>query len=169
MNHSRVALLLGCLVSVTAAAVGSGACSSSCTPVAPPPATDSGTPTDGSSGGMDSTMPEGDSESADAGCGNTPSLHASTPGSGVYCPFGVSADGGDLTLNCGADGSTDNLCCVGGANANGSFPPSVCSAGSCTFTATSGNTQIQCEDPATDCPAGNVCCGAASKSHVVGP
>ncbi len=183
MKLSRMAFVLVSVASVTAAGVAAVACSSSTTPVTPPPNnTDSGmmAAMDSSMTAMDSTMTATDTgmmmmtgdtsmPATDAGCGNSPSLHPGAAGAGIYCPFGVGPDGGDLTLNCGADGGTANLCCVGGEDDSGTFPPSVCSAGSCTFTATSGNTQIQCEDPATDCPAGNVCCGAASKMHVVGP
>ena len=163
MKLSNVAFVLGGLVSMAAAVVGSGACSSSSSSGSQP---DSGTATDSSVGGGDTAMPSADAD-VDAGCGDNPALHPNTPGGGVYCPFGAAADGGDLTLYCGADGGAANVCCIGGENANSTYPPSICSAGTCTFTATSGNTQVQCEDPATDCPAGNVCCGSASKSHTI--
>jgi hypothetical protein len=53
-----------------------------------------------------------------------------------------------------------SVACLSGEVAD-AFPPSVCSApgtDTCVFTAPSENTQIQCEDPATDCTAGQSCC-----------
>jgi hypothetical protein len=155
MKLTKIALMLGSGVAVIAAGILSGACSSS--------SGGSGTTTQDS--GM--TMTEDSSMAAeDAGtdaCGNSPSLHPTSleAGGGVYCPFGGPAS--ETTLYCGAgDAAADKFCCISG-EVGTTYPPSVCQA-SCSFTATSGNTTIQCEDPATDCPTGNICCGGAEKT-----
>jgi hypothetical protein len=140
-----------------------------------PPA-DSGSPTDSGAladgGTADSDSADGgsnaeagqDSATAAGDCGTTPTLH---PGSGtsLYCPFGP----GGTAIEC-VSGS--QYCCISG-KVGGAYPPSDCetiSAAGCTvgLTADSGSAQIQCEDPATDCPAGNVCC-AAPATVVIAP
>ncbi len=110
----------------------------------------------GDSAGSDSGgLPEA---GGDAGsCGSTPTLH---PGSGtnLFCPFGPDA-GAPLECTSG-----QQYCCISG-KVGGSYPPSDCEAISpsgCTAVknGVAGSTQIACEDPATDCPSGQVCCGS---------
>jgi hypothetical protein len=153
---SRVAFVLGSLVSVAAVASFASACSSKSSGGGTTPPVDSG------------TMQSDDSGIADAGadsCGSSPSIHAGEADGGIYCPFGPENEAGteQTTLYCGSGGSPAKLCCIGGELASGSYPPSNCAA-SCSFQATSGNTTIQCEDPNTDCPSGNICCGGAEKT-----
>ena len=171
MRVSKLACLVGSFLAGVAG-FSAAACSSSSTPT---PTVDSGSPAgDTGSSATDTGSSTTDTGSApppsdggtESSCGNTPSLHPSTAGEGLYCPFGAAPDGGSLTLYCGADGGADNLCCVSG-EVGSSYPPSFCAKGSCTFTATTGITQIACEDPATDCPSGNVCCGAATGGKVI--
>jgi hypothetical protein len=108
---------------------------------------DTGPGTDGTSG---ETGP------SDAGCGvKAPTLHSGTMGD-LYCPFGP--DGS--TLGCGSAKDSGGACCISG-EVGDAYPPSVCAAtgtDTCSFTATTGNTTITCEDPATDCPSGMSCC-----------
>jgi hypothetical protein len=114
-----------------------------------PGPTESGVVTDTGAAMQDSATGTGD-------CGTTPSLH---PGSGtnLYCPYGP----GGTAIQC-VTGS--QLCCISG-KVGATYPPSDCEALSdagCTVgqQADAGSAQIQCEDPTTDCPAGDVCCGA---------
>jgi hypothetical protein len=155
MMLSKIALMLGSVGAVVAAAVVSGACSSSSGGGTSSP--DSGTAMEASSSSDASANEDGDA------CGNSPSLHPTSleAGGGVYCPFGGPASA--TTLYCGAgDAASEKFCCISG-EVGTTYPPSQCEA-TCSFTATSGNTTIQCEDPATDCPSGNICCGGAEKT-----
>jgi hypothetical protein len=90
-----------------------------------------------------------------------PCASPNTPDGGIHCPFGGASS--ETTLYCGSgDAAADKFCCISG-EVGTTYPPSVCAA-TCSFTATSGNTTVQCEDPATDCPTGNICCGGAEKT-----
>jgi hypothetical protein len=111
----------------------------------------------------DSTTPTDGGGSAECGS-KAPSLHPTKDGGGLYCPFAAETDAGD-TIYCGAGSDSGAACCVSG-EVGDAYPPSVCAApgsSTCSFTATSGNTQIQCEDPATDCTGGQVCCAYGGK------
>lgn len=124
------------------------------------PAVDSGAPDarDGSS--VDAGPGDGGSNDGTVGsdaCGSLPTLH---PGDGtnLYCPFGPDAN---APIQCEVG---QQFCCIAG-KVNNVFPPSDCeaiSSGDCSFVeaGVSGSAQLQCEDPATDCPSGNICCGA---------
>jgi hypothetical protein len=85
-------------------------------------------------------------------------LHPSKKAGDLYCPFGPEKDGGD-TIYCGSANDSGGACCVSG-EVGDAYPPSFCaqSGATCAFAASTGNTQIQCEDPATDCPSGQSCC-----------
>ena len=167
MKFSKLACLVGCFVA-GAVGFGAAACSSSSSgggsggdsgTAASDTGTGTTTDTGTGSGGDTGTTTGGGDAGADAAC-ETKSLHPGEADGDIYCPFAVAADGGEATLYCGAGGTATKLCCVSG-EVGSSYPPSVCGA-TCAFEADAGNTTIQCEDPATDCPSGNVCCGAAT-------
>jgi hypothetical protein len=178
MKFSTMACLFGSALVLAGAGVSAVACSSSSGGGGTiTPQKDGSSPGDSSqptpeTGSQDTNVPPTDSPAGDAGsdaCGDTPTLHPGTVGGGIYCPFGP--DSG--TLYCGAaDGgeAADPICCISG-QVGSSYPPSICGASvsGCGFQADAGNTTVQCEDPATDCPAANVCCGKAESNKTPTP
>ena len=125
-------------------------------------------PSDDSAAPGDATATDGEATDAadtgatdagggDADCGTTPKLFAGN-GTQLYCPFGPDA-GAAIECTVGTQ-----LCCVSG-EVNGVYPPSTCETASdagcmAVQNHVAGSAQIQCEDPGTDCPTGDVCCGS---------
>ena len=128
--------------------------------------TDSGSvQSDSGSSDTGSAVESGIADSGGAGdCGSFPTLH---PGNGttLFCPFGPDAG---APIDCVVK---QQLCCISG-KVGSTFPPSDCepiSQGTCAAVEAgiAGSTQIECEDPATDCPSGSTCCGAPNSIQPV--
>lgn len=166
MKFSTMALVLSSAVVIAGAGVSAVACSSSST-TGNPVAQNDASKSDTSMPGTDSSPPVmdagptpdtgtgGDTGPGGPDCGSIPTLH---PGDGVklFCPFGP--DGG--AIDCVAK---TQFCCISG-KVGGAYPPSSCEPianGACAAVeaGVAGSTEIECEDPGTDCPAGNMCCG----------
>ncbi len=187
MKFSTMAWVLGSTLVIGGMGVGAAACSSggSGTPSSQGndsgtthtdsggPTGDSGHPGDSGTMGTDTGTVDmdsgtgGDSDMGSPDCGTAPNLHPGSMGQ-LYCPFGPDAG---APIYCAAG---TQYCCISG-KVGGVYPPSDCediSAGGCTavMQMVQGSTQIQCEDPATDCPAatGYVCCASPAPQPVAG-
>jgi hypothetical protein len=171
MKFNKVALVFGGAVVLAAGGLAGLACSSSGTgnPIGAPDSSspDNYTPpVEGGSPDNFTPPPDGGSETGTDGggeggtCATTPKLF---PGNGttLYCPF--IGDGGDVPDAAGYCTPKTDECCVGGSLDGGGFAPSSCNPIHAACTDGKFPTQIECEDPATDCPhAGDLCCASAA-------